>query len=83
MKISIDLSLYPLSEDYKTRVKAFRAAIESYQPAIEIKRNAISTQIFGEYDTVMDIIQRETKALFLDGNKYSLIAKIINSDLRK
>ena len=53
MRISVDISLYPLTEDYVEPILAFIAQLESNAKLI-VKRNSLSTQIFGEYRDVMD-----------------------------
>ena len=46
MRISVDISLYPLTEDYVEPILAFIAQLESNAKLV-VKRNSLSTQIFG------------------------------------
>lgn len=55
MKVSVDISLYPLKEDYKAPILAFIEALEN-QPDIEVVRNDLATQIYGEYRMIMDLL---------------------------
>jgi uncharacterized protein YqgV (UPF0045/DUF77 family) len=58
MRISVDISLYPLTEDYVEPILAFIAQLESNSKLI-VKRNSLSTQVFGEYRDVMDMLDKE------------------------
>ena len=63
MRISIDISLYPLTEDYIEPILTFIAQLESNSKII-VKRNSLSTQIFGEYRDVMDMLDKEIEVVF-------------------
>ena len=58
MKASIELSLYPLNENYKERITAFIVRLKKYN-TITVQPNGMSTQLFGEYDVIMDIVKTE------------------------
>lgn len=58
MKISVDISYYPLTENFKTPIKKFIAQLNSYSE-IAVKSNGMSTQVFGEYADVMRIVTKE------------------------
>lgn len=50
-------------------------------PEIEAQTNGMSTQIFGEYDVVMKILNEEIKVSF--EKPYSVfVMKVVNADLR-
>ena len=79
MRISVDISLYPLTEDYVEPILAFIAQLES-NPKLIVKRNSISTQVFGEYRDVMDMLDKEIKVVF-DELPHSVFAmKFIGTD---
>jgi len=78
MKLAADLSLYPLNEDYIPPIDAIIARLESY-PQVEVRRNALSTQVFGEYDEVMRVVQTEMKRSFRE-HKAVLVAKFVCTD---
>ena len=79
MKISIDISYYPLNDQYLQPIKDFIAKLQN-DPNIAIKRNTMSTQIFGEYDYVMDKLKTELKEAFTLPHSV-FVLKIINADL--
>ena len=79
MKISVEISYYPLNDKYIQPIKRF---IEKFKndPNIVIKPNTMSTQIFGEYDDVMDKLKTELKEAFTLPHSV-FVLKIINADL--
>ena len=58
MEISVDISLYPLQEEYVTPILAFIATLEATE-GIVVERNSLSTQVFGDYHVIMDMLERE------------------------
>jgi len=81
MIISIEISYYPLhGDDFIEPIKAFIDRLNSH-PKMEVHTNGMSTQVFGEYDKVMEILQKEIRASF--ENPYSVfVMKVVNADLR-
>jgi len=79
MKISAELSLYPLSANYKTAISEYIASLKKHT-ALEVRVNALSTEVFGDYDSVMQAIQSTTKAVFEHNNGTVLVAKFLNRD---
>jgi uncharacterized protein YqgV (UPF0045/DUF77 family) len=79
MKISVDLSLYPLQDGYVAPIKSFIAAIQEYKN-IEVQCNRMSTQVFGDYDDVMNAIQTCMKDVFETEGTFAMVSKILNSD---
>ena len=79
MRISVDISLYPLTEGYVEPILAFIAQLET-NPKLVVRRNSLSTQVFGEYRDVMDTIDSEMEAVF-DQLPHSVFAmKFIGTD---
>jgi uncharacterized protein YqgV (UPF0045/DUF77 family) len=60
MKASIELSLYPLKDDYKEKIIAFILRLKKHKN-VSVQPNGMSTQIFGDYDEIMDIVKNELK----------------------
>jgi uncharacterized protein YqgV (UPF0045/DUF77 family) len=63
MEIGVEISLYPLQEQYAPDIKDFIRRLQSQQ-ALRIVTNSMSTQVFGPYDTVMDALRRELRVSF-------------------
>ena len=81
MKISVDISYYPLKEEFIPPIKHFIHRMNQYQ-TLEVQTNGMSTQVFGEYDEVMEALTREIKDSFNLPHSV-FVLKIINADLQK
>jgi len=79
MRISIDISLYPLTEGYVEPILAFIAKLEN-NPKLKISPNNLSTQIFGEYRDVMDAMDSEIEAVFEQLPHSVFVLKMIGTD---
>ena len=79
MRISIDISLYPLTQDYVEPILAFISQLETNSKLI-VKRNSLSTQVFGEYRDVMDMMDSEIERVFKQIPESVFVLKMIGSD---
>ncbi len=78
MKISVELTLSPLQEDYEPAIIDF---IDSLRDSgLTVLENPLSTQIYGEYDEVMDLLQKEMKVALEAVDRGLLYIKIVKSD---
>ncbi len=57
MKLTADLSLYPIQDDYVSVIDAFIEALRATD-GIDIVTNSMSTQICGDYDRVFETVSR-------------------------
>ncbi len=81
MKVSVEISYYPLNEEYKAPIKKFIAQLSACE-GIVVKPNSMSTQVFGEYDVVMNSITSCIKnAMELPNSIFVL--KMMNLDRNK
>lgn len=79
MNTSVEISYYPLNEEYIPPIKDFIERLNTY-PTIETRTNGMSTQVFGEYFKVMDILTKEIhKSFELPHSVF--VMKVINADL--
>ena len=62
MKISAELTLTPLKEDFELPIKAFIKALRT--SGFTILENPLSTQIYGDYDALMGFLTQEIKTVF-------------------
>lgn len=80
MKASVDISYYPLKEEFIPPIQDFIHRLRSHSE-IRLESNGMSTQVFGEYEELMSIITQEMKAAM--EVPYSVfVLKIVNSDLQ-
>jgi|LGVD01.1.fsa_nt_gb uncharacterized protein YqgV (UPF0045/DUF77 family) len=76
MKISVEISQYPLDAEYNKKVMNFINMLYSFDN-IEIESNHMSTLIYGEYDDVMNCLSNSIKSSF-EELKSSIVIKISN-----
>jgi len=79
MKISIDISYYPLKVEFIPPIKSFIDRLHKYENLV-VKTNGMSTQVFGEYFEVMKAITDEIYRSFELPHSV-FILKVINADL--
>ena len=80
MKISVEISKYPLDEQYISQIKDFIDRLNLH-PEITVLTNTMSTQVFGEYDILMSVLNQEIKTSFENFGKMIFVCKFINADL--
>jgi uncharacterized protein YqgV (UPF0045/DUF77 family) len=80
MRITLEMSMYPLDADYKTPIKAFVRALRQHD-GIELITNQMSTQLRGEFDAVMDAVNACMKQAMADNDKVVFVTKCLNGDL--
>jgi|TARA_B110000093_G_scaffold70131_1_gene76072 uncharacterized protein YqgV (UPF0045/DUF77 family) len=82
MVCSVEISMYPLKENFKPSIIAFIKNLRKY-PFVKVTTNGMSTQVFGEYKRVMNAINTEMENTFLNENSVVFNLKVINSDLEE
>ncbi len=81
MRITAELSLYPLSSDEPiARITGFIRELRR-QPGIEVLTNQMSTQLRGEMEDVQNAVDSCMKAVMESGDRVVLVAKYLNADL--
>jgi uncharacterized protein YqgV (UPF0045/DUF77 family) len=56
MKLTVEISMYPLHEDFVPRIRAFIERLNSYTD-IEVTTFPTATIMVGDYDVVMDALK--------------------------
>ena len=79
MNTSVEISYYPLNEEYVPPIRGFIDRINTYEGLI-VRTNGMSTQIFGEYDILMDALTKEIRESFHHPHSV-FVMKVINADL--
>lgn len=81
MIATIEISFYALSNNYEERVIDFIQRIKNYK-GLRIEVNGLSTQLFGDYELLMDVVKKEMKYDFENGSAVFLL-KIAGKELTK
>ena len=79
MKISVDISMYPLQSEFEKPISAFIEAL-AHERTINIVRTELSTQIYGEYDTIMNLLHKEIKEVFERIPQSVFVIKLVGED---
>jgi uncharacterized protein YqgV (UPF0045/DUF77 family) len=80
MKLSLEISKYPLADDYIPAIADFIERLNAY-PNLRIVGNTMSTQVFGDFDEVMAAYSKEMKHSYEKWGKAIFVCKFINGDL--
>ncbi|TCI90154.1 hypothetical protein [Tenacibaculum sp. M341] len=78
MKISVELTLTPLQDDFEQPIINFIKKLRN--SGLTVLENPLSTQVYGEYDKVMDLLTNEIKDVFELIDKGLILLKIVKSD---
>ena len=76
MKMTAELSVYPLREDFKTAVLGFIEELLEGQDVVAVT-NSMSTQVSGEDEAVFRAIQAALRASYERFGRQVLVAKFI------
>lgn len=77
MKIAVDISLYPLNADFIPPIKDVIDRLNTHD-SLEVWTNAMSTQVVGEFDVVMDALKKEIGTTFEQIPKGVFVMKMFN-----
>ena len=78
MKISVDISLYPMNQSFETPIVAFIEKLKT--SGFAILENPLSTQIYGDYDQVMDFLKTAMKETFVTEEMCVFTLKFVKGD---
>lgn len=78
MNISVELTLTPLQDDFEPAIIHFIKKLRASN--LKVLENPLSTQVYGDYDEVMNLLQTEIKEAFELMDKGLLHMKIVKSD---
>ncbi len=78
MNISVELTFSPLQDDFEEQIINFIKKLRA--SGLTIIENPLSTQVYGDYDSVMNVLQTEIKIAFEMMDKGLLYMKIVKSD---
>ena len=78
MEISVELTLTPLQDDFEPSIIRFIQALRA--SGLRVLENPLSTQVYGPYDDVMTVLQKEIKTAFQAMEQGVLLMKIVKSN---
>ncbi len=77
MKVAVDISLYPLDADFIPPIKDVIDRLNAHE-GLEVWTNAMSTQVIGDFDVVMDALKQEIGTTFERIPKGVFVMKMFN-----
>lgn len=80
MYISVELSYYPLADEYLTPISTLIDKLKASE--LEVHPNRMSTQIFGDHETVMRVLGELMAWSFEEYGKAVFVAKFLAGDRR-
>lgn len=80
MKLSVEISMYPLKDEYIPAIQHFIDRLNTH-PDLHVLTNTMSTQIFGDYDIVMDVLKNEMRLSYEQFGRAIFVCKFIDGDL--
>lgn len=78
MNISVELTLSPLQDQFDEPVMAFIKSLRA--SGLRVIENPLSTQVYGPYDEVMNLVQTHLKEAFESFDNGLLLMKIVKTD---
>ncbi|MCK5781336.1 MAG: hypothetical protein KAH10_01995 [Flavobacteriales bacterium] len=79
MQVSVDISLYPLKEEFKAPIKDFINKIDKHG-GFKVKRNNMSTSIFGDYKEIMHWLTDNMELTLMDDENAIFVIKVVGGD---
>jgi uncharacterized protein YqgV (UPF0045/DUF77 family) len=76
MQAAVEISMYPLSGEYRPRIQAFIDRLNTYAE-LKVHTNALSTQIWGALDRIMTILGEEMRRSAGDGPQLVYVMKVL------
>ncbi|HEV2444004.1 MAG TPA: hypothetical protein VGT07_15890 [Steroidobacteraceae bacterium] len=80
MEIGVEISLYPLAEQFAPEIHDFIARLAAAGD-LKVVSGSLSTQVFGEYERVFEVLRRELRATFerrdRQGGKAAFVLKVL------
>lgn len=80
MRITAEISLYPLGADYLAEIESFIRELQGAH-GLELVVNQMSTQLRGDLGDVLAAVGAALERSFGDGRPEVLVAKFLNADL--
>ncbi|MFX0556350.1 thiamine-binding protein [Maribacter sp. CXY002] len=78
MNISVELTFSPLQDDFEEHIINFIKKLRA--SGLTVRENPLSTQVYGNYDAVMKVLQSEIKTSFELMDRGLLYMKLVKSD---
>ena len=76
MDVAVEISLYPLQQDYLPVIRSFIARLNAQQQ-LRVETSSLSTQIIGEYGLVMQLLSEGLREALGAAARSVVILKLV------
>ena len=76
MDIGVEISLYPLNAEFIPPIQDFIDRL-NLGSRLKVVTNSMSTQVFGRYEDVFDVLVREIRTTFENNAKAVFVMKVL------
>jgi len=76
VEIGVEISLYPLHQQFIAPIQNFIERLNA-DTRLRVVTNSMSTQVFGDYEAVMQTLTRELRITFQDNDKAVFVMKVL------
>jgi uncharacterized protein YqgV (UPF0045/DUF77 family) len=76
MDVGVEISLYPLNERFIPPIQDFIDRLNA-DGRFKVVTNSMSTQIFGPYETVFEVLVREMRTTLAANDKAVFVMKVL------
>ncbi len=76
MKLTVEISMYPLQDNYIPPIDGIIERLNSY-PELKVKTTPTCTQLVGDYDRVMEILAIEIRQSYQMYGKAAYVTKFL------
>ena len=76
MRAAVEISMYPLTGDYRVPIQAFIDRLNTH-PGLRVLTNALATQIWGPLDQVMSVLTQEMTRSAEGGTQLVFVMKVL------
>lgn len=83
MNLSVEISMYPLQDNYKTKIKEFLHHINQQAKEVEIRTSNMSTRLFGDYEAVTSLLNQAMQHSMQKHGKIVFVCKYLQGDARE
>ena len=76
MHVAVEISLYPLADDFIPQIQGFIDRLRTHE-GLRVQTNSMSTQVSGDYAAVMGVLQAEIAATFEGDRRAVFVMKVL------
>lgn len=81
MFASVEVSLYPLRDEYVPIIEAFLERLRAHDD-LTVLTTTMSTRVIGDYDRVLEVLHAEMRRVHAVVPHAVFVAKVVGGDLR-